>query len=152
VKKLGITISIAVVLVILLVIVNQKFMFNPILFRSNEVTYNDWSDYTYPSKIEYLYWDNKNGWTVGKESINKKEINFIFSELKDSLEQGLLPRNEYSDGAIEREMKLIIRRSDGLILLQFDYYEGGNIVDLGNGNFIKIPSDLKSMLLEKTFN
>jgi hypothetical protein len=152
VKKIWIFISLTVVLVIILVIVNQKFMFNPLLFRSNEVTYNDWSDYTYPAKIEYLYSDDTNGWTIGKESSNQKEIKYIFSELKDSLEQGKLSQNEYSISAIGKEMKLIIRRFDGRILLQFDYYEDGNIADLSNGNFIKIPDDLKSKLLKRTFN
>jgi len=127
-------------------------MFNPLFFRSNEVTYKDWSDYTYPAKIEYLYWDKKNGWTMGGESSNKKELKFIFSDMKESLKQGKVPREEFRNSATDREMKLIIRRSDGPILFQFDYYEGGNIAELGNENFIKIPSDLKDMLLEKTFH
>jgi hypothetical protein len=139
------------ILVIILVIVNQKFIFNPLLFRSNEVTYYDWSSYTYPAKIEYLYWDDKNGWTIGKESSNKKEIRYIFSELKDSLEQGKLTQNDYNNSAIGKEMQLIIRRSDGRILLLFYYYEDGNIADLSNGNFIKISPDLKSKLLKGTF-
>jgi hypothetical protein len=151
VKKLWIFIILTII-VIILVIVNQKFIFNPLLFRSNEVTYNDWSSYTYPAKIEYLYSDDKNGWTIGKKSSNKKEIKYIFSELKDGLEQGKLPQNEYSNSAIGKEMKLIIRRFDGLILLQFDYYEDGIIADLSNGNFIKISPDLKSKLLKGTFN
>jgi hypothetical protein len=152
VKKLWVFISLTVALVIILVIAIQRFMFNPLLFRSNDVTYNDWSYYTYPAKIEYLYSDDKNGWTIGEESSNKKEIKYIFSEMKDSLEQGKLPQNEYSNSAIGKEMKLIIRRYDGLILLQFDYYEDGNIADLSNGNFIKIPPDLKSKILKRTFN
>ncbi|MDW0117212.1 hypothetical protein QTL97_09705 [Sporosarcina thermotolerans] len=151
-KRLGIIIGVAVGLVIILVIVNQKFMFNPILFRSNAITYNNWSDYTYPSKIEYLYWDDKNGWNIGNESSNNKEIKNIFRVLKDGLENAKVARNEFNNSAIKREMKLIIRRSDGLILLQFDYYEGGNMADLGNDNFIELPSSFKSILLEKTFN
>ncbi|MFN7252909.1 MAG: hypothetical protein ACK4M9_19375 [Anaerobacillus sp.] len=151
-KKVWIILSSIVAVVVLVVILNQKFMFNPLSFSSDEVTYKDWSNYTYPAKIEYLYWDNKNGWTIGSESSNKKELKFIFSAMKESLEQGKIPQEEFHNSVIERDMKLIIRRSDGLILFQFDYYEGGNIANIGNGNFIKLPSDLKDMLLEKTFN
>lgn len=151
-KRLGIIIGVAVGMVIILVIVNQKFILNPILFRSNAITNYNWSDYTYPSKIEYLYWDDKDGWTIGNESSSKKEIRNTFRELKDGFEKGKVARTEFNNSAIKREMKLIIRRSDGLILLQFDYYEGGNIADLGNENFIKLPSFFKSILLEKTFN
>ncbi|MBS4172854.1 hypothetical protein [Bacillus sp. FJAT-49736] len=150
-KKLWIFISLAIILVTILV-VNQKFMFNPLLFHRNAVTYNTWSDYIYPSKIEYLYWDEEKGWTIGKDSSDKKEIKYIFSKLQGSLKQGKVPPNEYRNSAMKKEMKLIIRRYDSAILLQFDYYEGGNVADLSNGNFIKIPPDLKRNLLKRTFN
>jgi hypothetical protein len=44
---------VVIILTTLLVIVNQKFMFNPLLFQSTEVRYHNWSFYTYPSKIEH---------------------------------------------------------------------------------------------------
>jgi hypothetical protein len=135
--------------IIALIFLNNIFIFNPLFFHHNVVTYNNWSDYRYPAKIEYLSWSGHKGWKLKKTVHNKKEIRFIFGELKDNLNGMRSNQNDYIKNANGREMKVIVRRSDGRILLQFDFYEGSNIAKVGDGGFIQMPHDLKEHLLKR---
>jgi hypothetical protein len=151
-KKLLFITVIVTILVIILVYLNQTFIFNPFSFKKDSVTTYDWSFYRYPSTIEYLSRSDTEGWVLENTVTNKKEIKNIFMVLKSELELNGLSRKEYDEAASGRAMEVVIRRSDGVIMRNFYYYEDSNIADLGNGVFIELPTELKELLLKRTFN
>ncbi|RCW40071.1 hypothetical protein [Paenibacillus prosopidis] len=155
-RRIGITaILISVLILLSSIFINQKFIFNPILFEQDKITSNDWSIYRYPAQIEYLSFE-ENGWTETSRVNDKKEIHFIFNELKKhketvSSESDFFNRNK----EMGKEKLVVIRHltsqkeGEGPIIFQFSYYENGNAADVGNGvEFVPISDELK-VLLEK---
>lgn len=153
-RRIGISAILIVVLIFISsILINQKFIFNPILFEQDKITSNDWSLYRYPAQIEYLSFED-NGWTETSIVNDKKEIRFIFKELKKNKETVLSQTDFFSRNKEMGKEKLVVIRhftsgkeGEGPIIFQFRYYENGNVADVGNGiEFVQISDELKELL------
>lgn len=153
-RRIGITATLIVVMIFISsIFINQKFIFNPILFQQDKITSNDWSIYRYPAQIEYLSFED-NGWTETSIVNDKKEIHFIFKELKKNKENVLSQSDFFNrNKEMGKEKMVVIRHltsekeEEGPIIFQFRYYENGVAADLGNGiDFVPISDELKELL------
>jgi hypothetical protein len=153
-RRIGITAVLIVVLIFISsILINQKFIFNPILFEQDKITTNDWSIYRYPAQIEYLSFED-NGWRETSIVNDKKEIHFIFKELKKNKETSLSQSEFFNrNKEMGKEKRVVIRHltsekeGEGSIIFQFSYYENGNVADVGNGvEFVPISDELKGLL------
>jgi hypothetical protein len=146
-------------------IFNHFFLFNPLTFKKDNITPNDWYYYKKPIEVSYLYWDDKKGWTENKVVKNAKEALFIVSELKKnnakySMKDYLIPHETRG-----RESWVIIRQvlnkpyyMNGrerskityLNMMHLHFFENSNITETGNGvEFIKLTDKLKTLLLSR---
>ncbi|KRE48080.1 hypothetical protein [Paenibacillus sp. Soil522] len=152
-RRIGITAILIVVLIFSFILINQKFIFNPILFEQDKITSNDWSIYKYPAQIEYFSFED-NGWTITSIVNDNKEIHFILKELKKNKETILSQSGFYKrNKEMGKEKRVVIRHltsekeGEGPIIFQFSYYENGNAADVGNGvDFVPISDELKGLL------
>lgn len=136
------------------IILNSIFLFNPLTFRKDDITPFDWHDYRKPIEVVYYYWDTNEGWKETNIVKDGKEARFIVSELKKVneieyyLKDFLIPFEKRG-----RECKVIIRRvlakSKYQNMLQFNYFENGDISDFSGSNYIKLTKELKTLLLSK---
>lgn len=69
--------------IIMILLINKFYFFNPILFKEDYITNLPWADYRNPLVIEYAYTDFRTGWKVNEDG-NQKEIRYIMQELKKS--------------------------------------------------------------------
>lgn len=144
----------AVIAILIYGIINYFFLFNPLSYRKDSVTTAEWYEYKEPIEVVYYYWDTNDGWKETNIVRSKKEALYIVSELKKttdnekSVEDYLIPYENRG-----RECKVIIRRVTGKAdyqnMIQFDYFENGDITDIGNNAYIKLTKDIKKFLLSK---
>jgi hypothetical protein len=143
-----------VIALIVGIVLNSIFLFNPLTFRKDDITPYDWQDYRKPIEVVYYYWDTIVGWKEVSIVQGGKEAKFIVSELKKTneivhyLKDYLLPLEKRG-----KECKVVIRRVLGQSkyqnMLDFNYFENGDISDFSNSNYIELTKELKTLLLSK---
>jgi len=157
-KKIYSSIKIIIIfLAIILIacsIVNSIYLFNPFTFKRDSITPRDWHDYRTPIEVVYYYGDTTKGWTELNKVKDKKEAIYIIKQLKKANEIKYSKKDYFipieSRG---REYKVVIRRPIGnstyLNLMQFDFFDNGDIIELGNTIYIKLTKEIQELLLNR---
>lgn len=144
-------------ILIIVFLLNTFYIFNPLTFRKDSITFEDWHIYKTPIEVVYFYRDVNDGWKEIVKTNHKKEMKFIIKELKKTKDD-LYTSEDYlltpEESGIEG--KVLIRRVIGSgyrNLLEFNYFENGNFVDYssdigGYHNYIRITKELKILLTD----
>jgi hypothetical protein len=144
-KKILIACSIVLIALVVLsgLFINNKYFFNPILYKKDNITYLNWTWYTNPLSIEYdsLKIGSSQGWKTIKIK-DKQEIKIVFEELKKS-EQ--IP--EYKNIDLKLLHEVIIRPSNGSVVLDVFIDGGGKFAKLNSSNtFLKLTDKLTKLV------
>ncbi len=142
------------IIMVSMIVYNSIFILNPITYGEDYVTPQEWHQYRAPIEVAYYRWSETGGWMdVGVEN-DMSESRYIIDELK-KLKGVEYSQEDYFIPYISRgdEYKVIIRRETGeqeyVNLVQFDFFEKGNLVDLGNNHYLKLSDGLRELLLER---
>lgn len=110
--------------------------------------------YRTPFEVAYYRWDETGGWFEVGFVGNVKEAKYIINELKNAndteytQEDYLIPYESRGE-----EYSVHISRKSGeqeyANLVQFNFFQNGNIADLGNNHYLRLSDEVRDLLLDK---
>lgn len=123
--------------------INNRYFFNPVFYKKDNITYLPWTWYKNPMSIEYNSMDlnSTNGWKTIKIK-NKQEIKVVFDELKKSQQI-----SEYDDKNSRFLNEIIIRSSDDSVDLDIFVGADGKSAQVKSTNtFVKLTNKLTELV------